>query len=278
MGQIDAFGFETLQAICNALGDTEHGLSGREIGQYLARVGIHDPTPSITKRYRLFNALQERQRQDRCGNNVVAFIRAAMNPVSYTNQRDRYHRMRDELNVALAFAGLQLGEDGKLRRSRPVRTLTEAQRRARSLQKKLRERGVHPDILRFCKAELVEENYFHAVFEATKSVADKIRTKANLEGDGARLVDDAFSLGKSGVPVLAINRLHTETEESEQRGFAFLLKGLFGTFRNPLAHEPRIRWNMDESDALDLFSLASLCHRRIDAAVNIASMYKTGDD
>ncbi|HEY4636890.1 MAG TPA: TIGR02391 family protein, partial [Burkholderiales bacterium] len=27
---------------------------------------------------------------------------------------------------------------------------------------------MHPDVLRFCRPELVQKNYFHAVFEATK--------------------------------------------------------------------------------------------------------------
>jgi uncharacterized protein (TIGR02391 family) len=53
---------------------------------------------------------------------------------------------------------------------------------------------------------------------------------------------------------------------SEQRGFANLVKGAFGMFRNPTAHAPRIHWSMGKADAEDLLSLVSLIHRRIDAA------------
>jgi len=35
-----------------------------------------------------------------------------------------------------------------------------------------------------------------------------------------------------------------------------LTVGLFGTFRNPTAHEARIRWPLTEADALDLFVCA----------------------
>jgi len=71
----------------------------------------------------------------------------------------------------------------------------------------------------------------------------------------------------SGVsPKLRINALVSASEQSEQRGFTNLLKGLFGTFRNPTAHAPRIAWPMTEEDALDLFSLCSYVHRRIDSA------------
>jgi uncharacterized protein (TIGR02391 family) len=269
MASFDPFEEETLQAICDVLGDTENGLTGGQIGRLLNRVGIDDPTPTRTKRYRLFNALHQRQQDDGSGNAVVKFIHAAMKPVSYTNRRDQYAYLREELNVALAFAGLSLGEDGVIQRTPHVQTLSNAEKRAESLQKKLDARGVHDDVLKFCRAELLQDNYFHAVFEATKSVADKLRRKADVSSDGARLVDEALALGRSGTPVLAINALETKTERSEQKGFANLVKGLFGTFRNTTAHAPKIRWDVDEQDALDLFSLASLCHRRIDSAANV---------
>lgn len=37
-------------------------------------------------------------------------------------------------------------------------TLTEAERRARELRVDLQTRGVHPNVLKFCKAELVVDN------------------------------------------------------------------------------------------------------------------------
>ena len=57
-----------------------------------------------------------------------------------------------------------------------------------------------------------------------------------------------------------------KSEKSEQSGFGNLLKGVYGTFRNPTTHEAKIEWPMAEEDALDLFSLASYAHRRIDKA------------
>lgn len=43
-----------------------------------------------------------------------------------------------------------------------------------------------------------------------------------------------------------------------------LLIGLFGTVRNPLAHNSKVEWPMEESDAMDILTLASLIHRKID--------------
>lgn len=102
------------------------------------------------------------------------------------------------------------------------------------------------------------------MLEATKSVAEKIRKKSALTSDGASLVQTALA---GQTPALAINTLQTETERSEQRGFANLVIGLFGTFRNPTAHAPKVHWKIDEQDALDLMTLVSYAHRRLDAAV-----------
>jgi hypothetical protein len=65
------------------------------------------------------------------------------------------------------------------------------------------------------------------VFEAMKSIAAKIRDMSGLTGDGAER---------------------------------------FGTIRNPLAHNPKIEWEMSEHDALDILTMASLIHRRVDKA------------
>jgi len=118
-------------------------------------------------------------------------------------------------------------------------------------------------LLRFCREELLADNYFHAVMEAVKSVADKLRARTGLTDDGAALVDRAFT---ANPPMLAINPLKTESKKMEQKGFAHLLRGTFGMFRNPTAHEARINWPMTKDDAEDLFSLVSLIHRRLDAA------------
>jgi len=86
---------------------------------------------------------------------------------------------------------------------------------------------------------------------------------SGLTTDGAELVSKAFS-GQS--PILVIEPLITESEKSEQKGFANLLVGLFGAVRNPLAHVPKNNWPMCEQDALDILTLVSLIHRKLDRA------------
>jgi uncharacterized protein (TIGR02391 family) len=263
---VPSFDETHLEQICAVLADTLSGLKGSEIGSLLAQLGIADPEPSITKRKRLFAALGDWQRQDRCGNHVSQFIQKAMDPVRYTASRETFESRRRELNQILGFSGYLLGEDGKLRQVEVVRTLDEAEARADRLRLELRRRGVHADVLKFCRAELVRSNYFHAVLEATKSVADKIRQLSGLTDDGSKLVDMAFGLG-SGIPVLAFNSLQTESERNEQTGMLNLMKGMFSAYRNPTAHVPKTYANMPEQEALDLLTIASLLHRRLDNAI-----------
>ena len=264
MSQIPSFDESVLKTICAVLGDTSEGFTGSEIGRLLKECNINDPLPGYTKRDRLFEALKQKQNIDGCANNIIAFIYRAMNPVLYTKNQHVFENRKFELNKILAFAGLALGDDGKLRETSTANTLSEAQERAGKLYKQLLARSIHSDILLFCRAELLQDNYFHAVFEATKSIADKIRDKSGLLHDGGRLVDEAFG-GSS--PLLAFNTLRTETERSEHKGLMNLLKGLFGTFRNTLAHAPKIKWNINEQDAIDMLTFTSYLHRKLDSCV-----------
>ena len=109
----------------------------------------------------------------------------------------------------------------------------------------------------------MQDNYFHAVFEAAKGLAQRIRELARVDADGAALVDLVFSVEK---PPLAFNTLQTETEKSEHKGYAALLKGCFAAVRNPPAHLPKVLWQV-EDDTADHLSLISPLHRKLDNCV-----------
>lgn len=256
-----------LESLCRVVGDSGEGLSGSEIGLLLAQMGFSDPGSGITKWRRLLKAFSDRQNEDFCSNRVLEFIGEVMKPVRYVNHDAQFEHRRLRVNQVLCFVGVEICQRGQLRRCDSARTISEAQSRAGRLRSELLKRGVHAEVLRFCKAELLADNCFHAVLEVTKSLSEKIRQKTLLAGDGAELADKALSLGKTGMPLLAFNSLQTASERSEQTGLLNLLKGVFGTFRNTTAHAPRIFWNMSEQDAIDLLSMASFLHRRLDAAV-----------
>ena len=267
--RISPFSSQHLEAACRVLADTERGLSGTQIERLLQEIEVADTSPGITKWKRLFNALAGAQNQHQVGNHLIMFINRAMNPVSYARDPATFTWRRDELNVVLAFSGFYVREDGKVGHADKATTLDAARARAGRLKAALESRVVHAEVLNYCRAELLDENYFHAVFEATKGVAERIRLLSGLNGDGADLVNKAFA-GQQ--PVLALGPLTTESEKSEQKGFANLLIGLFGAVRNPLAHAPKTNWPMSEQDALDILTLVSLIHRKLDGSTKVAAV------
>jgi len=206
---IPSFSEANLEQVSNYLGDTSTGLTGSEIERYLRDSEIEDVNPSMTKRIRLYEALAKKQRLDRCANNICSFIERVMSPVLYVNSEDYFTTKQKELNRILSFEGIRLNDEGKLEPIKKAKTISDAQEAADQLRRKLMNRGVHGDVLKFCKAELVQSNYFHAVLEASKSVSQKIRDKSGLDSDAGNLVDDAFGIGKKALPVLAFNSLET---------------------------------------------------------------------
>lgn len=253
-----------LEAIADALGDTSEGLTGSEISFLLKSSTILDVAPSLTKRIRLYDAFAHEQNTRGDRSHILGFIRRALRPERFVRDPERFEPLRMNVNRALAFAGLSVDASGKLEQGQAAATLSEAEKRARELRADLTSRGVHPDVMKFCRQELLADNYFHAVLEAVKSVADKVRDRTGLLDDGSTLADRAFG---GDVPMLAINALVTDSQKSEQKGFVNLLKGTFSMFRNPTAHAARVQWQISKEDAEDLFSLVSLIHRRIDSSI-----------
>lgn len=269
MVAVKSFDLATIESLSRVIGEF---LSGSQITKFLGECAIDDPGFNTTKWRRLYDSLSLKQESDRCANNIVNFIHHVMRPSRHFDKKNEFDEAREQLNRVLSFEGLELEETGVVKPVSKTTTIAEADARALKLKQNLLSREVHQDVLSFCKAELLVDNYFHAVFEATKSIAEKIRTKTGLDLDGAALVDEAFAF-KSRIPHLAINSLQTESERSEQKGFSNLLKGVFGTFRNTTAHAPKVTWVIEELDALDILSTISLIHRRLDKSVEAQKMY-----
>ncbi|TCM62285.1 uncharacterized protein (TIGR02391 family) [Acinetobacter calcoaceticus] len=266
MNQIAPFNAQSLQAACKILADTERGLTGSEIGYILADCKLVDIDPLMTKWKRLYNALIAAQNKYKVGNHLIMFINRALNPVSYSRDKNSFIWRKNELNVVLAFSGFEIRDDGKVIITTKETTLKGALAKANALKQALEDRNVHVEVLKYCQAELLEDNYFHAVLEAIKGIAERIRQLSGLGSDGAELINTVFSVK---APILAINSLQSETEVSEQKGFSNILVGLFGTARNPTAHAPKIVWKMSEQDALDILSLVSFVHRKLDNVTRI---------
>jgi hypothetical protein len=207
----------TLEAVCKILADTSEGLTGGEIGTLLAQSGMSDPEPGTTKWRRLLLALTTRQNKGGHANGILGFLQQAMHPARYVERHRLFEDRRAGINRAPAFAGIELGEDGKLRPVTSATTISEAVARAGRLRAELQRREVHAEVLKACRSELLEENYFHAVLEATKSLAERIRSLSGLNADGSDLVNQAFGT-RDGAQLVAFNSLRSMSEDSEHRG------------------------------------------------------------
>ncbi|MCB0995385.1 MAG: TIGR02391 family protein, partial [Acidimicrobiales bacterium] len=135
------------------------------------------------------------------------------------------------------------------------------------VQRKLVDLDCHSEAIRYCEIELLRRSNFHAASEAVKGVFERIREMSGSGLDGAVLVDDVLSF-RSHVPVLAMSMLRTDTERSEQTGLMNLLKGLYGLYRNPLAHEPRLvredKRAISETELVSVLVTVSLAHHHLD--------------
>ena len=260
---------ETLEAIAQAIGNTEYGLTGSEINRLLEECRIHNTDPGATKWKRIFNSLVVHVNKSQTSQGIQLFIEKAMKPARHLSKAGRFEAIRTDLNRSLLLVGLFLTESGKLEKEQnKATTITEAEQRAKSLRSDLLKRDIHHEVLKYCKAELLAEDYFHVAHEAVKGIFQRLRDISYIHADGYELVDKALYKGKvHHCPAVLINSGISDSEKSEQLGFANMLKGIYSMFRNPTAHEPRLQWEMPKEDAEDLLSMVSLLHRRLDKAV-----------
>lgn len=260
MNTVTSFPEGQVESLAKLLGECG---TGSDISRVLRDRGLDDKSDESTKWRRLYWVFLTSQQQYKCANKIIDFIRAFLIPTRFINRDDEFESIRQTLNKILLFSGLEYGKDGNFRQCEAATTLEEAERRVRTIREKFHGRRIHGEVLKYCRTELLQDNYFHAVFEATKGLAQRIRDLSGVQADGAALVDKVFSIER---PVLALNTLQTDTEKTEHKGFSALLKGCFAAVRNPLAHEPKILWE-GEDDAADYLSLISLLHRKLDSCV-----------
>ena len=103
-----------------------------------------------------------------------------------------------------------MANEGKVLKGQAATTMAEVERRTRNLVSELQKRHIHQDVIKCCKEEYLQENYFHAVFEAAKSLSEKVREKTGMQEDGSNLFNNAFAVNN---PRLAINSLQTPSEK-----------------------------------------------------------------
>ena len=241
--------------------------TGDDITRVFQNIGVVDDSCESTKWRRINSVLLKAQVRDGNSTRFIEFIKEMLHPARYIGRHDVFTSVVEKLNQILAFEGLKYNEDRTFSVVEIAGTLTEVERRVRSLRTQLINRNAHEEVLKYCTAELVANDAFHAVFEACKGVFERIRQMSGSTLDGNRLIESVFG---GSMPTLALNSLRTKTEQDEQAGMMSLFKGCVSACRNPLAHEPRVLWAGSVEDALDALVLVSFLHKKLDRCVNTA--------
>lgn len=267
---------QQLKSICSILADTSRGLTKTELRSTLHNCGIDEVDDGsrtinggmfyqigLNKRDWLYNCFVADINKRHTFSNIFKFIESALSPISYTleEKREKHSWRFEEINKVLLLLGMEVGTDGKLKQAVKASTLDEVDRRVNNLKRKLYERAIHAEVTKYCVKDYLRKDYFDAVFEAAKGLAERVRQITGLTTDGGKLFQEAFSTKD---PFLFFNSLKSDSEISEFIGLKELLEAIFHLVRNPAAHTPKVNWKVDENKALDVLTLISFAHKYLD--------------
>lgn len=265
---------QQLKAVCDVLAHTSEGFSKSELSGLLQQSQItlvddgkssngYTYTLGLNKRDWLYNCLANEINTNKSLQRVFDFIAKALNPVAFTVQsnREKYLHLLEETNKVLLLAGLSVSKEGKVVDVEQATTLDEVDRRMNHLKRELYNRAIHNEVQKYCIKDYLRKDYYDAVFEAAKGLAERVRQITGLSSDGGELFQKAFAKGD---PYLFFNSMQTDSEKSEFTGVKELLEAIFHLVRNPAAHTPKINWMIEETKALDILTLISFAHKYLD--------------
>ena len=108
---------------------------------------------------------------------------------------------------------------------------------------------IRPQLWNELSNSYLAENYRTSILDAMRYLTQIIREKSGLDSDGIPLVGQAFG---GDEPKLRLNKLQTQSEKDEQKGFQFIVSGLYSAIRNPRTHE-NILDNKNTADPIIYF-------------------------
>lgn len=197
---------QQLKAVCDVLGETNRGYTKTELTRLLQQSGIElvsDGRKSngytyqlgLNKRDWLYNCLANEVNKNHSLMRIYMFIEKALNPVAFTSEENRakYEYLFEGTNKALLLAGMEVTKEGKLVEVVQAKTLDEVDRRVNSLKRELYNRSIHSEVQKYCIEDYLRKDYYDAVFEAAKGLAERVRQITGLTTDGGTLFQTAFS-------------------------------------------------------------------------------------
>lgn len=265
---------QQIKALCGIIAHTSQGLTKRELTTLLVQCGMRAISNGassndmgyfigLSKKDWLYNCLAVELNTSHSYDKLYQFFQAALNPSLYVGNESRakYAYLLEETNKVLLFAGLMIDQSGKLIDVPQAQSLTEVDNRVNRMKKALYDRSIHPEVQKYCISDYLRADYYDAVFEAAKGLAERVRHISGLTSDGSALFQTAFSQKD---PYVFFNSMKTDSERSEFSGLKELLDAIFHLVRNPAAHTPKVNWKVEEAKALDILTLISFAHKYLD--------------
>lgn len=217
---------ENLKQLCSKL---EIYVTHTDIDNLMARSGIKDvSTKSVSlngygyikgdnKINRLFKCFENELVTSQSDNKIICFIEAVSNPSRFNNDITKFSEYKNSINSILLLMGCELKDDGKLYAAVKATTIDEVQKRINILENEVRKRNIHPQVLKYCKREYLDKDYFHAQFEASKGLFQRIRDLINQNVDGTKIINGVFSTDE---PMLILPNLNliNRTDKDEFLG------------------------------------------------------------
>lgn len=201
-----------------------------------------------SKSDRLKHSIIDYQNRRQSGLVLIQIIEWIFNPVNFIDkEHNNWSTGRNDINQILQFSGLFLNDNGKIVKTNKVKSYTEGRKRYHSLKSQLTSLDIHARLLSACRPEILQDNYFHLIFESSKIVLTKVREISEINLDGNKLINQCFNIKK---PIIVLNTLQNESERSMYWGLKSLLHEIVYLYRNPKAHEPKAYSETSEVDAI----------------------------
>jgi uncharacterized protein (TIGR02391 family) len=120
----------------------------------------------------------------------------------------------------------------------------------------------HPKVVEVSRKLFEDGHYRDAIYRAFVEINNSVKSKANSQLDGKKLMSTVFSLEK---PIIKLNSLQTQSDRDHQEGFMFLFMGAMEGIRNPKAHENIIQ--NDPNRTLEYLAFASMLFKQLDKRI-----------
>lgn len=261
-----------LEALANKLG-TLPELTHTNIDKYLVECSIQDIStksksvglgyiPGDSKSKRIYKCFINEVHRTNNDLKIVSFIERALDPSRFADSK-RYDDVLNDINSVLLFMGCEINKSGKVKIVKKATTIDEVQERINVLENEAKKRNVHLEVLKYCKREYLDKDYFHAQFEASKGLFQRIRDLTNQNVDGTKLINGVFSTDEPML-ILPNLKLTERTDKDEFLGYKHLFEYVVNAVRNPEGHTPRILASEELGECLDNFVIISRCHRFLD--------------